>query len=107
MTTTGVQQGSNGSGGWHLDRRVPITILALMSLQLILLVSFFVGLDWRVKSLESQAVTDARVAVIEANLMAVDRDLSRLEQRTVVALEDIRNKLERIDKRLQDRGPIR
>jgi hypothetical protein len=64
---------------------------------------FATNINWRVETLENEKVTNARVAVVEQSIVNLDKNVDRLENRTLSALEDIKLKLERIEKRIDDK----
>ena len=54
------------SARWHLDKRIPISIIAFMAIQTIALVVFLTRLDSRVDFQEkSNVIQDARIEKIE------------------------------------------
>jgi len=85
---------------WHLDKRVSIATLLAIVFQIVVFTVFIVNMDSRVTMLETRSVDPVKVAVIESNVAILDRDMTRLEMRTVANLEEIKVKLERIEKKL-------
>ncbi len=80
-------------GGWHLDKRVPITLILAIIAQTISFVWFFSKMDSRIQALETAALSqkdrddrqDRTAAEILSSLRMdikeVDRKLDRLIER--------------------------
>ena len=72
---------------WHLDKRVPITIVFMFVLQTITLV--YVGTSWktdidsRIKALEKSddrsAAYESRIIVLEQGMLGIREDLSEIK----------------------------
>lgn len=83
--------------GWHLDKKVPISIIIMLLLQTITLVIWATRLDSRVSSVE--ATTSGHTIVIEAMRSAqnsVSVGLARIEERQsqmAEGVKDIKNQL--------------
>jgi len=81
------------TGKWHLDRRVPITLIVALILQTVTFVWFFSKMDSRIGALEAGVIVqrdrdhgqDNNVKEALANLRAdikeIDRKLDRLIER--------------------------
>jgi peptidoglycan hydrolase CwlO-like protein len=84
--------GSNNDSGWHLDKRVNISIIFGLIIQTIIVTSFIVGLDYRVKALEKEeellgpvptnlAVLSTEVAAIKDDVADNTQQLDRIEEK--------------------------
>jgi septal ring factor EnvC (AmiA/AmiB activator) len=84
----------NSDNGWHLDRRVNVSVIAT----LVVLVAFVVGMDWRIKALEKaqddQASVPMDIAVIKTEFRSLKDDvndnseqLDRIEEKIDRALQ--------------------
>jgi hypothetical protein len=76
---------AGGHASWHLDRRVPIALIAAILVQTAAFGFWVGGLVARVGQVErwqaENARVDARLAVLEAQTGAIVRILERLETR--------------------------
>ena len=74
--------------GWHLDKRVPITIVFMLMVQTAALIIYITRLDARVEYLERRVIvseqTDLRAATAER---ALSTQLTRIEERVEMLLE--------------------
>ena len=90
---------------WHFRKEVTLgTILTLIVYGLTLVV-LVVKMDGRLTALEAVTVTPERMAIIETRVLAGERNLDRLEQRTLRSLDDIYRILTRIEERQQRAAP--
>jgi Tfp pilus assembly protein PilO len=81
------------TGKWHLDKRVPITLLVAIVVQTLSFVWFFSKMDSRIASLEAGAITqkerddrqDSNVKdglhTLRADIKEIDRKIDRLIER--------------------------
>lgn len=89
---------------WHMRKEVTMGTIIALVVYLISLVIIFAKLDARVENLErsATAITDARIARVEATVDHTRDELGRLEQRTVNSLTEIHKSLRRIEDRLAE-----
>ena len=101
----------NGDPGWHLDKRVPISIIIAMVLQTAAILVWATRLDYRVGTLElNNTVQDIRIlkledfgpkiAVIEVRQFEV---LRRIDIQTVT-MQRILDIVAKLEKPLYDAG---
>jgi len=77
----------DGSGGWHLDKRVPIMLILAIFAQTISFVWFFSKMDSRIQALEAAA------------LRQKDRD-DRQDKTASEILSSLRNDIKEVDRKL-------
>lgn len=78
---------------WHIDRRIPITLLVMLLLQMIGAIIWATQLDARVNNVESQA----------GNAMGLSEKLARIDERLENMRQDVggmRQQLNQITERL-------
>ena len=81
------------TGKWHLDKRVPITLLVAIVVQTLCFVWFFSKMDSRIASLEAGAITQKErddrqdnhvkdgLHTLRADIKEIDRKIDRLIER--------------------------
>lgn len=81
------------TGKWHLDKRVPITLIVTIIIQTVSFVWFFSKMDSRIGSLESGAIVQKErdagqdnnakeaLANLRGDIREIDRKLDRLIER--------------------------
>lgn len=96
----------NGREAWHLDKRVPITIIVMFAVQTLTLV--YVGTSWKAdieyrvgaleKSMSESAPHESRIIVLEQGFLRIREDLSEIKD--LIRLQ----KQGALDKKLQIQG---
>lgn len=75
---------ANGDGGWHLDKRVPISIIAAILCQTFAIGWYISALETRVRAIEATQVQRVderdRLITMEEKIKAVLDAVSRLER---------------------------
>lgn len=98
---TGTDQ-TTPDGNWHLDKRVPIALIATIAIQTAGIVWFASGLYHRVETLERDAIASKNVIERDAALRAPQADrLTRVE----VKLETVQEGITEIKRLIQARPP--
>ena len=81
------------TGKWHLDKRVPISLIIAIIIQTMSFVWFFSKMDSRIASLESGAITQKErddrqdnnvkdgLNTLRADIKEIDRKIDRLIER--------------------------
>lgn len=95
-----------GREAWHLDKRVPITMIVMFALQTLTLV--YVGTSWKAdieyrvgaleKSMADSAPHESRIIVLEQGFLRIREDLSEIKD--LIRLQ----KQGSLDKKLQIQG---
>lgn len=101
-----MQPGGIQDNHWHIRKEVTLGTLLALAVYGITFMVFVVQIDARVERLEMSQAGRERVAVLEARVAAGERNLERLEERTLLSLEEIKGALRRIEERL-DSGAAR
>ena len=87
----------DGRGGWHLDKKVPISIIFAVVAQTVTIIWWASGVEHRIQSSESRYVEmSATVKALEADRGISLQRISKTEQ----SLSDIREFLARMDAKL-------
>lgn len=81
---------------WTLDKRVPVGIILAIFIQTFIIGSYLGRLDSRVTSIEDSRFTQADGARIETQVENNEKNIDRLEQRTIRSLDEIKVTLEEI-----------
>jgi len=89
---------------WHLDKRVPIGLIAAILMQTIALGFWMGSLDSRISSIEGNRYTASEGAVVAERINNNERNIDRLETRTLKALDEIKRTLLSIEARLDERS---
>ena len=92
----------NDDSKWHLDKRLPVGIILAIVLQTGVLGVYLGRLDNRVTAIEGSRFTAAQGAALQADVRHNKEDLQALEARTVRSLEEIKELLRRIQKKLEE-----
>ena len=87
---------------WHLDKRVPIGLIAAILMQTIALGFWMGSLDSRISSIEGNRYTAAQGAVVDERISNNERNIERLETRTLRTLDEIKRTLVNIEVRLDE-----
>jgi Tfp pilus assembly protein PilO len=83
--------GKQFATGWHLDKRVPITIIMAVIVQTAGLVLWAGKLDSRVQNLEQQSIQSAlSIEGLKASQNSVAVGLARIEERQSIMNENLR-----------------
>ena len=90
-------------GHWHLRKEVTLGTLLTIVVYAVVMLTFIVRMDGRMTNIETTAVDTARMAIAETRIQSNKENTDKLEARTLVALDEIKNALRRIEER-QERG---
>ena len=85
---------------WHLDKRIPIGIIFTIIAQTVILGYWLGSLEQRVSSMESNRFTSVDGAVAMTRIDNNEKQIERLEARTLDALAEIKASLNSIERRL-------
>ena len=87
---------------WHLDKRVPVGIIAALTLQAVVGFWYLGVFEQRVATIEATRFTQVQGAKVETQVESNAKNIDRLEARTLKALDDIQESLEEIKDRLRE-----
>jgi hypothetical protein len=87
---------------WHLDKRVPVGIIAALTLQAIVGFTYLGGLEQRVANIEATRFTRAEGTKLEFGVQYNKENIEKLEARTLRALDDIKATLAEISQKLEE-----
>ena len=91
---------------WHLDKRVPVSLILGLLLQTATIIWWGARIDARVSAIESNRFTRSEGLVAESRIDNNEKQIDRLEDRTLDALNEIKATLRGIEQRLdQQNGP--
>lgn len=90
---------------WHLKKEVSIGTILVLIVYGVSAVALMSRMDERLASLERAAVTAERIAVAETNIQTNREAILHLEARTLKSLDEIKNTLERIERRVHGDRP--
>jgi hypothetical protein len=82
---------------WHVRREFTVGTLLTILVYGVVLIMTIVSLGGRVEKLEESTVDRERMAIAETRIASAERNAEALEQRTIKALDDIRDILRRIE----------
>lgn len=84
---------------WHLDKKVPLSIIVALLIQTGALVGWAVQLDSRVNAMESKyAAQDIIIETIKSTQNNISVGLARIEERQIILNEVLREIKSRLDK---------
>ena len=84
---------------WHLDKKVPLSIILAIFVQTIGLVWWAVQLDSRVNAMENKyAAQDIIIETIKSTQNNISVGLARIEERQIILNEVLREIKSRLDK---------
>jgi hypothetical protein len=93
-------------GQWHLKKEVTLGTLLAIVVYAVVMLTFIIRMDGRMTNLEVSAVDVQRMAIAETRIQTNKENTDKLEARTLLALDEIKNALRRIEER-QERGVVR
>lgn len=80
-----MNENRNVSGGWHLDKRVPIAFIVAIVFQTGCFIWFLAAVDGRVTQLEhwqaGNEPTKERLAILETKMTNIDETVGRIERK--------------------------
>lgn len=85
---------------WHLDKKVPLSIILTIFVQTIGLVWWAVQLDSRVNAMENKyAAQDIIIETVKNSQNQISIGLARIEERQIISNENMREIMKRLDSR--------
>ena len=84
-------------GQWHLRKEVTLGTLLTIVVYAVVTLVFVVRMDGRMTNIEGNAVDVQRMAIAEERIRNNRESTAALEARTVVALDEIKSSLRRIE----------
>jgi hypothetical protein len=91
-------------GQWHLRKEVTLGTLLTIVVYAVIMLVFVIRMDGRMTNLETRKADAERLAIAEERIRTNRDTTEKLEARTLVTLDEIKQALRRIEERQQKVG---